>query len=455
MRRAVVVLVAVAWLGAMAPATSRGRTDAATIHAAARPTAAIFLSGLSTSLSTGERYHSVFGPIAGFLRDHGVPESNLMSFGYGRAAFGPDGQWVPTPFGASATWTSTIQVDAENLDHQVADYLSANPNTDLYLVGHSQGGLIALAYLATLKVHGWTLPAGGRVGIVTLDAPLGGLGDPGPTPTLSLSNACGPDPSVFCPASVADMLALADPGTGSPAGATASIERAIFRISPGVSNQALADDAATHGIGVLALGNVQDHIYLSYGHTQWLVDETRRQTAVYARAIDSGPARCPITSCNHEAVLSDPTVKATLWAFMNGDPPLYQASCPPRMGDCLELPPGSRLGVVAAGIHAGTFRTGAYSSGHTIVVPAGSFATARFCPGRVFAGSSLPIKRATRNARNVWSGFKQVATRTVGSDGCAYYAGRIRGWVAFSTRFADPLAPSSVAASRAVTARAK
>ncbi len=62
----------------------------------------------------------------------------------------------------------------------MTDYLARYPNTDFYLVDHSQGGLIAFSYLAYVRQQTtpglWTLPQGGCLsGSVILDSPLGGI----------------------------------------------------------------------------------------------------------------------------------------------------------------------------------------------------------------------------------------------------------------------------------------
>jgi hypothetical protein len=92
------------------------------------------------------------------------------SYGGGRVDQSTGG-WIARGYGCVQTGDD-YREDLAALEGLEVPFARANPNTDMYLVGHSQGGLIALQELGYLS----RLPATVRVaGIITLDSPLGGV----------------------------------------------------------------------------------------------------------------------------------------------------------------------------------------------------------------------------------------------------------------------------------------
>ncbi len=97
--------------------------------------------------------------------------SDLLWYSYdGGRVDSSTGAWIPNSYGCLATGQS-YRKSLAALQQLIVGFGRSNPNTEIYLVGHSQGGLIALQELGYLS----ELPESVRVaGIITLDSPLGG-----------------------------------------------------------------------------------------------------------------------------------------------------------------------------------------------------------------------------------------------------------------------------------------
>ena len=82
------------------------------------------------------------------------------------------------PYGKCDTFRHILD-DEHYLQDELHNYAAGHPDTDVYLVGHSQGGAIALGYLACFDRMSGTFTdiAGGLTlrGVVRLDSPLGGF----------------------------------------------------------------------------------------------------------------------------------------------------------------------------------------------------------------------------------------------------------------------------------------
>ncbi len=84
------------------------------------------------------------------------------------------------PYSCVDTFTHTIDQDVRTLDLQIKNQLASNPNTDIYLIGHSLGGVVALGYVEFLieKLGGVSLPSTASLKtVITLDSPIGGVHD--------------------------------------------------------------------------------------------------------------------------------------------------------------------------------------------------------------------------------------------------------------------------------------
>ncbi|MGH2410248.1 MAG: hypothetical protein ACRDGS_07775, partial [Chloroflexota bacterium] len=231
----------------------------------------------------------------------------------------------PEEYGCQDTFDHSLQGDETRLNDQISGYLALHPRTTFYLIGHSQGGLIAFSYLAYLKARqspAWTLPNGGVLrGVATLDAPIGGIPN---AVGLSLASDYY---SIACPAisipvnlpftSLLQMYAIAGsaPAAAHPRGGQTSVTRVLY--GGAETNQALADEAARHGIHLLTVGNTFDYTFApcpSVLHvsdlnidTQWLDEKANAGLPVYGRAVALGSPDCAIPSLadNHGLALSN------------------------------------------------------------------------------------------------------------------------------------------------------
>lgn len=276
------------------------------------------------------------GGIQGFLQEGGWPANVFLNYSYIGGTVTSAGEWQPTPYGSTDagapspfdSLAPSIMSDTHVLRTTLLEpYLTMHPNTDVYLVGHSQGGLIAFAYLAELKARNVApdqLPSGGRLaGIVTLDSPIGGM------PT----NIWDTSPGGLLRDTV-DMKAVYASGGVYPAGSTRSIGT-LYGFG-NITNQQLATGAATHAVRILTVGNERDWSFLfgvpvvsSFLDTQWLVDGGTG-SGLYSRGINEGIFPCKTSllslpwdyfTCNHELVFKTAQVETSILDVIEGRTP--------------------------------------------------------------------------------------------------------------------------------------
>jgi len=164
----------------------------------------------------------------------------FLPYSYTGGAMDGSDTWRPNPYGCQDTFTHSLNDDVARVHRLMTDYLARYPNTDFYLIGHSQGGLIAFSYLVYLRQQTtpgpWTLPRGGRLrGVVTLDSSLGGIPN---TVGLALAKL-NYDRSGNCPAMIETnplpyvsldqmgTIARTIPTGAHPRGAQASVDEAL------------------------------------------------------------------------------------------------------------------------------------------------------------------------------------------------------------------------------------
>jgi pimeloyl-ACP methyl ester carboxylesterase len=317
----------------------------------------ILLQGIGTSLSSTEISNGEtpsFTKIRDSLKKQ-FPSANFMSYSYN----GIDKNGQLQQYGCAAPFLRSIKSDVANLDDEITSYLNQHPNqnTDIYLIGHSLGGVVALGYLAFLESKGWpALPEGGSVrAVITLDSPIGGVA-PSIRYDLAIrlvATKCNTLLLGLPPyRSVRDLKAIFSTAQASvPLGGQASIAQVLFRNN--TSNQQLANDAKTHGVSVLTIGNLHDFLWdtsvcthvgllsvflprVNILSTQWLKDEGSN-SAEYGRSFTadaSGSPNCTKSTIlndglNHFLVLSDPTVLQGITEFLpNGGTPSSLAVAP-------------------------------------------------------------------------------------------------------------------------------
>jgi hypothetical protein len=238
------------------------------------------------------------------------------------------------------TFTDSIGDDIFALSLQINLAVQAHPNSDIYIIAHSLGGVIAFGYMAALvEKEGFIQPLpvdqnGKPLAVLkdvdTLDSPIAGVtGSPDYAGLIGLVAAtCYTNGSFPTLTAIDQLKALFKTATDSKhRGQTASIVQAILGNGivhyPYKSNQSVADDAKGKGITTFTEGNTNDPLWIphsvcpaieplahNFPSTQWLLDEG---SAVYGRVFTSQPASCSASSITqtHKAVLElAATVKA-------------------------------------------------------------------------------------------------------------------------------------------------
>jgi pimeloyl-ACP methyl ester carboxylesterase len=334
-------------VGLLAPTSRPARAEDAP-----RPRVVFFLSGVNSSSSDLD-----FAALQAYLEQHGAADgwadparTTYQRFSY---AYPPSLEYT-----CRDTWRGSLVDYARRLELQVADYVAGHPDSDIILIGHSQGGLIAFVYLALLKqsLHAaWREPAPGTgarlTHIATLHAPLGGI----PPAAGILGDLGSQAGGVACqtltlnPPNTQDMRAIWPTAQGEhPRGAAASVAQALlpdrYGVAEGVryANQQLAIDAGFASMRTLTIGSDADWVWSPCGpvaetlppflDTQWLVDMPT--AGVYSRVVSpDGALACVAWAdipANHSAALADPTAHAAILSFLNGDAPDQLAPAPPE-----------------------------------------------------------------------------------------------------------------------------
>jgi len=276
---------------------------------------------------------------------------NVQFLTYSYAGFMVNGD--PRQYSCRATLENPLITDIKLLSIQIQSVLSQNPGTDtnIYLVGHSLGGVIAFGYLAALlETSGvvTSLPANGHLkGVITLDSPLGGvssdpayLGDA----TTFFETQCKDFNSSLNSAllNLADIFdsttktTPSDDGVKYPQGGRASVLAipGVNLPTPLPSNEKVAEDAKLQGIPVLTIGNENDLLWKpskcdtslkDFSSTQWIEDEGNNSGS-YGRVFTEGDVTCfvggVLNAANHFKVFYNGSVLAGLKEFLpdGGEP---------------------------------------------------------------------------------------------------------------------------------------
>lgn len=298
------------------------------------------------------------------------PDAVFVDFSYQPQAAITD----PTPaFGRGYSECETLgplASDVALLDTEIVNYTATHPDLDIYLVGHSQGGAIAMGYLAYLARAGGAFaptPDSRLAGIVTLDSPIGGFDAPSASlANLKTQNDCGDGDT----ADFKDFKAIArNLGTSWPWGGKGSIASRVTGAS--TSNDALAAAAGAAGVAVMTVGNMQDWSYALSGYhsSQWV--SNAEPSRVYARVIDTTEscANKDLTChANHGAVLEDQWVDAAIELVLRDEAPIDQfgltvpvspkaeslSATVPTSGGSVTLPSGYTTLTIASGALSAT-----------------------------------------------------------------------------------------------------
>jgi hypothetical protein len=137
----------------------------------------ILLQGINSQLTATDIQNNPTGTTLGSVGstlENAFQDAQFLEYSY--AGSQTDG--TPQPYLCGPTFTNPILKDIQLLNTQIAHAIGNNQSTDIYLIGHSLGGVVAFGYLALLEDHlnGVSLPSGAQLkAVVTLDSPLGGV----------------------------------------------------------------------------------------------------------------------------------------------------------------------------------------------------------------------------------------------------------------------------------------
>jgi pimeloyl-ACP methyl ester carboxylesterase len=316
----------------------------------------VFVQGLNSHLTSSQAAAnnndgndpSFFGTDTGLLKEIHLG-TDLESQGYSNARYleysyaGSTNTGQPQPYTCQDTYNYPLATHIIELSRQINAAVQNYPNTDIYVIGHSMGGIVALGYVASLLEHvGNAVPLpnnGSRLkGIITLDSPLGGVtNNPDYGKLIFLRSLPCEGLDAWNTVAISEMQALFQTATSSTArGATASIVQAILN-GGHISNQQVANNAKGANITILTLGNTNDLLWRpsvcnneklkvnmqDFSSTQWLQDEGNN-SLVYSRTFTSGFQGCLLglaNRANHFDVLDTLTPEQDVVQTVNGSTP--------------------------------------------------------------------------------------------------------------------------------------
>ncbi len=137
----------------------------------------IFLQGINTSQGSLKPGQIVgLGSIPKTVKSVLGTNADYLEYSYADTTTG-------SPYSCANTIVQPIKQDISLLNQQIANAVGSNRNTDIYLIGHSLGGVVAFGYLALLEEQlktslseGVSLPHGAHLrAVITLDSPIGGV----------------------------------------------------------------------------------------------------------------------------------------------------------------------------------------------------------------------------------------------------------------------------------------
>jgi hypothetical protein len=144
---------------------------------ARRRSIVVFASGASSVVScptptTCGDPLDLFNPVRSALAAQGFSADDMPTFSYAGGTIDPlSHQWVPYASTCAQSATS-YKTEVGRMRSMLRKIAYANPNSDLTLVGVSQGGLLVFQMIGAQKA---TLPKGGRlVNVISLDGAVGG-----------------------------------------------------------------------------------------------------------------------------------------------------------------------------------------------------------------------------------------------------------------------------------------
>ena len=334
-----------------------------------RGVAMIMIRGLGSSYSPGQNDPFTAGSAGGLaltLVRNGMPAAAVLQFSY-KGGSAPGGVWTPNAYACQDTYgpiavapTGSPDPPVVALDKMIRTYADSHRDVDVYLVGHSQGGVVAMAYAASVYAaylrHSGDSPSAIRgattanevrlAGVITLDSPIGGVAGGGiDLQHLLCDAATGGNPLA---SSVLDFkkLWVTTVGQGTPLGGVAQTGKALLSDPSLGSNDTMtrAMQGDPEAPVFLTIGNTLDYAWVTSLPpspdpltTQWLTNALP-SNKVYAGAITdslSGTAWFAdvlhgdlLALSNHERVKQSTDVAASVWQLLQGLPPAIAGAFP-------------------------------------------------------------------------------------------------------------------------------
>jgi hypothetical protein len=328
----------------------------------------IFLRGLANSLNDNQAstgaivgMDTVLGTLKRVFPGASTAPSASTRFLQYSYAGSSAANGLPLAYTCVATVTNSIFKDVLLLDTQIKNAFKIEPpgaQVDLYLIGHSLGGVVAMAYMDFLAQGGLgvSLPAGAHLkAVVTMDSPLGGVASgflryvslldgliveqncPAATgqPHTALDNLG----TVFGSSATTTPPEPEDSGT-NPQGSKASLLAVAAGAVPALpaplpSNENLAELAQTNlGTSFLSIGNANDFFFNLHAcnpalpdfRSTMVLEDDGDGNGLYGREVVSGSGRCPgidnigqtfqVANTNHGLVLNDAIVQQGIQNFL-------------------------------------------------------------------------------------------------------------------------------------------
>lgn len=294
--------------------------------------------------------------IQSFLQKKDFSDAQFMQYSY--RGFNADGK--PKQYYCQDTFNNQLSYDIALLNLQITQYLKQHPGTDVYIVSHSLGGVIAFAYMAQLveTTHSNAITDLGRQigtlkGVAILDSPLGGITYSRGYDFASVIKALSCDPTLVTYETIADLQGIfQNATTHDQQGISASILSYInFKPGSFITNQQAAVDSANAGVRILVAGNTRDLLWMDVcpGGSNIMSTEflnelgavysiTRNGGSLYSRSFTSGDAVCGLSeiASNHGAALSNGDIQTAIWEVFTGQtldklsPVIYSSPATPQ-----------------------------------------------------------------------------------------------------------------------------
>ncbi len=292
------------------------------------------------------------GSISGivpFLQNNSATYKNARVIVYSYAGYHDNGQ--PNAYTCRDTFVNPLVKDAQRLADQINAALKSDPNQDITLLGHSQGGLVLLTYITALvanngSVHG--LPTGAHLKYAaTFDSPDAGVSDAASyrkdaegfyRGKLGCSSLTSKDKLV----SLDNMQAIYKTATNKDArGETASILSALLKGKNTKTQDVLRQAKKQFGLSFMTFANLNDLLWLpgackqnvqNFQSTAWVADGGSN-SGIYRRTLSLGNytgcvyfwldknINLALGLANHFQVLNNTFVERALLEFVEGKTP--------------------------------------------------------------------------------------------------------------------------------------